>query len=64
MPNGQRNIGRREIDIWREHQLKRCEEFADKLELLLGEMREDEVNTLRYWTKRIETELDTYRRQS
>ena len=66
MPNGQRTIGRREIDIWREQQIKRCEELVDTLEILVGSMHDDEVKrvyTIRYWTKRLEDEIKRYRIQ-
>jgi hypothetical protein len=33
-------IGRREIDLWREHQIARCEKQRARLEALEREMRE------------------------
>jgi hypothetical protein len=51
---GQR-IGRREIDLWREHQIARCEQQRTRLEALEREMRDVLEKAWRngYWADKL-----------
>jgi hypothetical protein len=51
-------IGRREIDLWREHQIARCEQQRTRLEALEREMKIPANNVQAtgiklYWAKRL-----------
>jgi len=50
-------IGRRELDLWREHQIARCETQRTRLEALEREMRDGD-RPARFWADKLTAVLN------